>query len=87
MGQPLRLLIVEDSEDDADLLLRVLRPAGYEPAYEIVDTLPTMRTALEHKDWDVITSDHPTAIQRARCPGTGQRTAPELPLHRGIRRK
>ena len=41
-----------------NLLLRVLRPAGYEPAYEIVDTLPTMRTALEHKDWDVITSDH-----------------------------
>jgi PAS domain S-box-containing protein len=58
MGQPLRLLIVEDSKDDADLLLHVLRPAGYEPAYEIVDTLPTMRTALEHKDWDVITSDH-----------------------------
>ncbi len=58
MGQPLRLLIVEDSEDDADLLLRVLRPAGYEPAYEIVDTLPTMRTALERRDWDVITSDH-----------------------------
>jgi PAS domain S-box-containing protein len=58
MGQPLSLLIVEDSEDDADLLLRVLRPAGYEPAYEIVDTLPTMRTALEQKDWDVITSDH-----------------------------
>jgi PAS domain S-box-containing protein len=58
MGQPLNLLIVEDSEDDADLLLRVLRPAGYEPAYEIVDTLPAMRMALEHKDWDVITSDH-----------------------------
>ncbi|HXM24270.1 MAG TPA: ATP-binding protein [Terriglobales bacterium] len=58
MSQPLRLLIVEDSEDDADQLLRVLRPAGYEPAYEIVDTLPAMRTALEHKDWDLITSDH-----------------------------
>jgi PAS domain S-box-containing protein len=58
MGLPLSLLIVEDSEDDADLLLRVLRPAGYEPAYEIVDTLPTMRAALEHKDWDLITSDH-----------------------------
>jgi PAS domain S-box-containing protein len=58
MGQPLRLLIVEDSEDDANQLLRVLRPAGYEPTYEIVDTPPAMRTALEHKDWDVITSDH-----------------------------
>jgi PAS domain S-box-containing protein len=58
MHQPLRLLIVDDSKDDANQLLRALRPAGYEPAYEIVDTSPTMRTALEHHDWDVITSDH-----------------------------
>ena len=47
MSRALNLLIVEDSKDDADLLLRVLRPAGYEPAYEIVDTSPAMRTALE----------------------------------------
>ena len=87
-GQPLRLLIVEDSEDDADLLLRVLRPAGYEPAYEIVDTLPTMRTALEHKDWDIITSDHsmpqfsaPAALALAKG------TTPQLPVHRSLRRK
>ncbi|MGD0792744.1 MAG: ATP-binding protein [Terriglobales bacterium] len=58
MSQALRLLIVEDSKDDADQLLSVLRPAGYEPSYEIVDTSPAMRTALEYRDWDVITSDH-----------------------------
>jgi PAS domain S-box-containing protein len=58
MSQPLRLLIVEDSKDDANQLLSVLRPAGYDPSYEIVDTLPAMRTALEYHDWDVITSDH-----------------------------
>jgi PAS domain S-box-containing protein len=58
MSQPLRLLIVEDSVDDADQLLDVLRPAGYEPAYEIVDTSPAMRTALEHHDWDLITADN-----------------------------
>jgi len=58
MSQPLSLLIVEDSREDADQLLRVLRPAGYEPAYEIVDTSPAMRTALVCRDWDVITSDH-----------------------------
>ena len=49
MSQPLHLLIVEDSQDDAEQLLRVLRPAGYGPAYEIVDTLPTMRTAWNTK--------------------------------------
>jgi PAS domain S-box-containing protein len=58
MSQPLRLLIVDDSKDDANQLLSVLRPAGYDPSYEIVDTLPAMRTALEYQDWDVITSDH-----------------------------
>jgi PAS domain S-box-containing protein len=58
MPESLRLLMVEDSEDDANLVLNVLRPAGYEPAYEIVDTSPAMRTALEYHDWDLITSDH-----------------------------
>jgi PAS domain S-box-containing protein len=57
MSQPLRLLIVDDSKDDADQLLGVLRPAGYEPAYEIVDTSSAMRSALEGRDWDVITCD------------------------------
>jgi PAS domain S-box-containing protein len=58
MSRFLRLLIVEDSKDDAEQLLKVLQPAGYEPAYEIVETLPAMRTALEHHEWDVIASDH-----------------------------
>jgi PAS domain S-box-containing protein len=58
MSQPLHLLIVEGSKDDAEQLVRVLRPAGYEPAYEIVETLLAMRTALENSDWDLITSDH-----------------------------
>jgi len=57
MSQPLRLLIVDDSKEDADELLSVLGPAGYEPSYEIVDASPAMRTALEHQDWDLITSD------------------------------
>jgi len=73
MSQPLNLLIVEDSQDDAEQLVSLLRPAGYGPAYEIVDTLPAMRSALERKDWDVITSDHsmphfsaPAALALAR---------------------
>ena len=38
MGVPIRLLLVEDSEDDAQLLLRELKRGGYEPAHERVAT-------------------------------------------------
>lgn len=58
LNRPLRLLIVEDSEADAKLLLQVVRSAGYELIYELVDTEIGMRAALERADWDLITSDH-----------------------------
>ncbi len=58
MSQSLRMLIVEDSKDDADLLVRAVRAGGYEPVFEVVDTSPGMRVALERADWDLITSDH-----------------------------
>ena len=56
MSQPLRVLIVEDSEDDALLLLRELRRA-YTPQFERVASAAQMKTALE-KYWDVIISDY-----------------------------
>jgi signal transduction histidine kinase len=55
---PLRLLIVEDLETDAELLLRVLRRAGYDPDYQRVDDAPSMRAALEGRTWDLVVSDH-----------------------------
>lgn len=58
MNLPLSVLIVEDSNDDVDLLLQVMRDGGYDVAYEVVDTRAAMRAALERRDWDVITSDH-----------------------------
>ena len=57
MGKPLRVLIVDDSEVDAQLLLRTLRGAGYEVTYQIVQTEDAMRVALECQDWNLITSD------------------------------
>jgi hypothetical protein len=36
--RPLRVLLVEDSENDATLLLRKLRRGGYDPRFERVDT-------------------------------------------------
>ena len=54
----LRVLIVEDSEDDALLLLRELERGGYEPIHERVDTPEELRRALaEGGPWDVVLSD------------------------------
>jgi PAS domain S-box-containing protein len=58
MSQPLRVLIVDDSEDDATLTLSALRRGGYEVVSILVDTPAGLRAALEHQDWDFIISDH-----------------------------
>jgi diguanylate cyclase (GGDEF)-like protein/PAS domain S-box-containing protein len=54
----LRVLIVEDSEDDAELLLIEIRRAGYEPEYRLVQTRDDMSAALDQQGWDVILSDY-----------------------------
>ena len=54
----LRVLYVEDSERDANLLTRHLTGAGYELTSERVETRAAMRSALEAQDWDVILCDH-----------------------------
>ncbi len=55
---PLRLLLVEDSQDDAMLLLRTLQQGGYEPDYQRVDNPAAMTTALAGQTWDVVISDY-----------------------------
>ena len=55
---PLRVLIVEDSPDDALLLLHELRRGGYEPLHERVDTPEAMNEALSRGPWDVVLSDY-----------------------------
>ena len=57
MAKPLRVLIVEDSENDALLLLRELRRSGYEPVYDRVYTEAALNDAIEKKQWDIIISD------------------------------
>ena len=58
MGIPLRVLIVEDSTDDAELVLRQLRRAGYDPVSERVQTAEDMKAALEREAWDLVVSDY-----------------------------
>jgi two-component system sensor histidine kinase UhpB len=54
----LHVLIVEDSDDDAVLVARTLRRAGYEISYERVDTPEAMREALTRGGWDVVLADY-----------------------------
>ncbi|HEX8898048.1 MAG TPA: response regulator, partial [Chthoniobacterales bacterium] len=57
MADPLRVLIVEDSASDAELLIRELRRAGYEPQWERVDNEPDYLQKLE-SEYDLIISDY-----------------------------
>ena len=55
---PLRVLLVEDSEDDALLVLRALAQGGYQPTHERVDGAAGMKEALARGVWDVVLSDY-----------------------------
>ena len=58
MGKPLRVLIVEDSEDDALLLVFELRRGDYSPVFQRVESFEAMRRALEEESWDLVISDY-----------------------------
>ncbi|MBA2443323.1 MAG: PAS domain S-box protein [Rubrobacter sp.] len=58
MSVPLRILMVEDSEDEAVLLLRQLRRGGYAPVSRRVDTAEAMESAFDEEEWDIVTADH-----------------------------
>lgn len=58
MAVPLRVLCVDDSEDDIILLIRALKQGGYSPTYQRVDTAPEMEAALNGQDWDIVLADY-----------------------------
>ncbi|NEP33877.1 GGDEF domain-containing response regulator [Moorena sp. SIO3B2] len=58
MNKPLRILIVEDSEDDAELLVVELKNGGYEAIYERVEAPGAMNEALDNKGWDLVIADY-----------------------------
>lgn len=81
METSVRILVVEDNEDEAFLLIHELKRAGYEVIWQRVETAEDMRACLETGNWDVITSDHkmprfsaPEALQLAK------EVAPEIPV-------
>ncbi|MFZ5775563.1 MAG: response regulator [Thermodesulfobacteriota bacterium] len=58
MNNGLRVLLVEDSEDDAALILRALRKGGYDLVSARVESAAALREALDSQGWDLVLSDY-----------------------------
>jgi PAS domain S-box-containing protein len=58
MSKLLRVLVVEDSENDAVLMLEALKQGGYESMSERVQTPGELSLALSRHTWDIILSDY-----------------------------
>lgn len=80
-GALLRVLMIEDNEDDARLILHELRRDGFYVEHLQVTKPDEIRNALSHGEWDLVTSDHqmpgfdaPAALRMVR------EIRPDLPL-------
>jgi CheY-like chemotaxis protein len=81
MKTPLRVLLVEDSEDDMWLILRELRRGGYEPIHERVETAEALGAALGQQPWDAVIADLRTSALRrlgGTTAGAGERAGGAL---------
>jgi len=58
LKKPLKVLLVEDSEEDSLLLLHELSRSNYQPVHQRVETAQEMRRALIDAEWDVVLSDY-----------------------------
>ena len=58
MSEPLHILLVEDSLDDAELLRQTLRQAGLAPTMHRVDSAAGLSDALAQHGWDIVISDY-----------------------------
>jgi PAS domain S-box-containing protein len=81
MAKSLAVLIVEAVENDVQLILRLLKKAGFKPAFEQAKTPTQLRRALKKQAWEVVISgyslpklDGPTALKIL------QETGLELPF-------
>ena len=79
--RPLRLLLVEDSENDAALLIEHLRQGGYDPDCIRIDSSDALKSALE-REWDLVIADYTmtnaVSALMASC-GSGRVSSSTLP--------
>jgi two-component system, cell cycle sensor histidine kinase and response regulator CckA len=57
MGTPLRVLLIEDSDDDSLLTVRELKQGGYDVEFERVDTPDALKSSVTSRRWDLVISD------------------------------
>jgi PAS domain S-box-containing protein len=55
---PIRVLIIEDTDDDKELVLRQLKKGGYKPEYDCIETREELVYALDKQTWDIILCDY-----------------------------
>ncbi len=77
MGQLLKLLMVEDNQDDAFLVQRQLRNSGFDLEFKRVDSAVAFAEVLKEREWDVILSDY-------QMPGFSGFAALEILRHSGL---
>ena len=58
MSTPLSILIVEDIDSDAELVVRQLEKDGFEVFHQRVETEKQMRAALAEREWDAVLADY-----------------------------
>ncbi len=80
-GIPVRVLLIEDMESDAILILRELTRYGYVPEWERVDTREGVARCLSSREWDIVFSDHSMPrFNSAAALSFVKRERPDLPF-------
>ena len=80
-GKLLRVLLVEDMEDDAALIERQIVRGGYQVELQRVDTAQAFRAALAQAPWDVIITDHNLpAFSSTAALALVREAAPDVPV-------
>src|SRR5512133_3083256 len=81
MTIPLRILLVEDSESDAALVIRLLQHAGYDTKHDRVQRAEDMQAALLNSAWDIVLSDYSMpAFDAPRALAVLQATQLDIPF-------
>ena len=81
MQNPLKILLVEDSENDAELLVLELRRHGFAPDVTRVESAPSLKRALAAGTWDIVISDHSLpGFSGTEALGIVRAHSPDLPF-------